>query len=155
MKKKAANSSPTLINLLDPIPPDAPFLESGAFLAALIPHNLQIRHLGPIATAAAPARFTHQADQRFLLGPALLRSHVGKICGTEVFAVVAEEDADAVCAEGPVERVRRGGEGREEGDGDGKGGKLGEGDGREACVIEGSTGDLLVEERNGGGEFFR
>lgn len=89
----------------DPIVPFLPLLVLQSHSLPLIPHQLTSAILPrflPAATAPIPARFFHQADQRFLLRPALLFRHAGEICRAIAATVQCEGDADAVGADGPV-----------------------------------------------------
>ena len=61
---------------------------------------------------------------------------MGQVGRVVALSVIGEGDADAVRAEGPVERVRGRGKVCEEGDGVGEGRDFGEGDWRKAVVVE-------------------
>lgn len=91
--------------LPNPLIPFLPFLVLQTDCLSLIPHQLTSAILPrflPAATAAVPACFAHQADQRFLLRPALLFRHAGEIRRAIATRVQGEGYADAVRADSPV-----------------------------------------------------
>src|SRR5579862_6376846 len=96
-----------LFLLLCPLFPFLPRRVVHCDFLSLVSDHLEVRDFPPFVLPAAPSGLPHEANEGFLLRPALLDGHVRQICSAVAFRMVREGYPEPVRANVPGHGRRR------------------------------------------------